>query len=137
MPRPAARWSRNPLPAGRPDAPAPRGAPPLAVGVRGRLGRAAELASANPPADSPDRHPAPAATVALALVHLERNELDASRSRLQQADAALRTDPDRLIGAVACLVAARGALARGNGPAAVDLIQRGRDSWATPPWLDH
>src|SRR3984957_5291635 len=112
------------------------GPPPLIEALRGRLSRAAELASANPPADSPDRHPAPAATVALALVHLERNELDASRSRLQQADAALRTDPDRLIGAVACLVAARGALARGNGPAAVDLIQRGRDSWTPPPWLD-
>ena len=111
----------------------------LIEALRGRLSRAAELASAaiNPPADSPARHPAPAATVALALVHLERNELDASRSRLKQADTALRTDPDRLIGAVACLVAARGALARDNGPAAVDLIQRGRDSWAPPPWLDH
>jgi LuxR family maltose regulon positive regulatory protein len=70
-------------------------------------------------------------------VHLERNELDACHSRLKQADAALRTDPDRLIGAVACLVAARGAVARNNGPGAVDLIQRGRDSWAPPPWLEH
>jgi LuxR family maltose regulon positive regulatory protein len=34
-------------------------------------------------------------------------------------------------------VAARGALARANGPAAADLIQRGRDSWAPPPWLEH
>ena len=111
----------------------------LIEALRGRLSRAAELASAaiDPPADSPGRHPAPSAAVALALVHLERNELDASRSRLKQADAALRADPDRLIGAVACLVAARGALARANGPAAVDLIQRGRDSWAPPPWLDH
>jgi LuxR family maltose regulon positive regulatory protein len=111
----------------------------LIEALRGRLSRAAELASAaiNPPADSPDRHPAPSATVALALVHLERNELDASRSRLQQADTALRTHPDRLIGAVACLVAARGALARDNGQAAADLIQRGRDSWTPPPWLDH
>ena len=111
----------------------------LIEALRGRLSRAAELASAaiNPPADPHDRRPAPSAAVALALVHLERNELDASRSRLKQADAALRTDPDRLISAVACLVAARGALARANGPAAADLIQRGRDSWAPPPWLDH
>jgi LuxR family maltose regulon positive regulatory protein len=110
----------------------------LIEALRGRLSRAAELASAaiDPPADSPDRHPAPAAAVALALVHLERNELDASRSRLKQADTALRTDPDRLVGAVACLAAARRALARDNSPAAVDLIQRGRDSWTPPPWLD-
>jgi LuxR family transcriptional regulator, maltose regulon positive regulatory protein len=111
----------------------------LIEALRGRLSRAAELASAaiNPTGESQARQPAPAAAVALALVHLERNELDASRSRLQQADTALRTHPDRLIGAVACLVAARGALARANGPAAADLIQRGRDSWAPPPWLDH
>ena len=111
----------------------------LIEALRGRLSHAAELASAaiNPPRDVQARQLVPPAAVALALVHLERNELDDSRSRLTQADAALRTDPDRLIGAVACLVAARGALARANGPAAVDLIQRGRDSWAPPPWLDH
>ncbi len=111
----------------------------LIEALRGRLSRAAELASAaiSPAGGSQARQPAPSAAVALALVHLERNELDASRSRLQETDAALRADPDRLIGAVACLVAARGALARVNGPAAADLIQRGRDSWAPPPWLDH
>ena len=111
----------------------------LIEALRGRLSRAAELAAAaiNPPGESQARQPAPSAAVALALVHLERNELDASRGRLKQADAALRTDPDRLISAVACLVAARGALARANGPAAADLVQRGRDSWAPPPWLDH
>jgi LuxR family transcriptional regulator, maltose regulon positive regulatory protein len=111
----------------------------LIEALRGRLSRAAELASAaiNPTGESQARQPAPAAAAALAFVHLERNELDASRSRLRQADTTLRTHPDRLIGAVACLVAARGALARANGPAAADLIQRGRDSWAPPPWLDH
>jgi LuxR family transcriptional regulator, maltose regulon positive regulatory protein len=111
----------------------------LIEALRGRLSHAATLAAPriNPAADAQARLPAPSAAVALALVHLERNELDASRSRLKQADAALRTDPDRMIGAVACLVAARGALAQDNGPAAVDLIQRGRDSWAPPPWLDH
>jgi LuxR family transcriptional regulator, maltose regulon positive regulatory protein len=111
----------------------------LIEALRGRLGRATELASSgiNPPADSHARLPAPSAAVALALVHLERNELDASRIRLKQVDAALRTDPDRLIGAVACLVEARAALARANGPAAAELIQRGRDGWASPSWLDH
>ena len=111
----------------------------LIEALRGRLSRAAELAAAgiNRPADSPVRPPAAPAAVALALVHLERNELDASLSRLKQADTALHHHPDRLIGAVACLVAARGALARANGPAAAELIQRGRDNWAPPAWLDH
>ena len=111
----------------------------LIEALRGRLSRAAELAAAgiNPPGESQAGPPAPSATVTLALVHLERNELDAARSRLKQADVALRTHPDRLIGAVACLVAARVALAQDNGPAAADLIQRGRDSWAPPSWLDH
>jgi LuxR family maltose regulon positive regulatory protein len=111
----------------------------LIEALRGRLSRAAELASAamNSPGESQARQPAASAAVALALVHLEHNELDASLSQLKQADAALRTDPDRVIGTVACLVTARGALARANGPAAMDLIQRGRDSWAPPPWLDH
>ena len=111
----------------------------LIEALRGRLSHAAELATTaiGLPGESQARQPAPSAAVALALVYLERNELGASRSWLKQADAALRTDPDRLVGAVACLVAARGALARDNSPATVDLIQRGRDSWAPPPWLDH
>jgi LuxR family maltose regulon positive regulatory protein len=111
----------------------------LIEALRGRLSRAAELAASgvNPPADSPVRPPALPAAVALALVQLERNEMDAFRSRLKQADAALHNHPDRLIGAVACLVAARGALARDNGTAAAELIQRGRDNWAPPAWLDH
>ena len=111
----------------------------LIEALRGRLSRAADLAAAalNPPGESQPRPPVPAAAVALAAVHLERNELDASRDRLKQADAALRTHPDRLTGALACLVAARGVLARSGGPAAAGFIQRGRDGWAPPPWLDH
>jgi LuxR family maltose regulon positive regulatory protein len=126
------------VPGGSYDRAARDGHLALIEALRGRLGHAAELAGAgtNPPADSQVRPPASTA-VALALVHLERNELDASRSRLKQAGAALRTYPDRLIGAVACLVAARGALARANGPAAAELIQRGRDGWTPPPWLNH
>ncbi len=111
----------------------------LIEALRGRLSHAAELATAgiDPPVDAHARPPTLPAAVALALVHLERNELDAARRRLEQAHAALRTHPDRLVGAIACLVAAREALTRANGPAAAELIQRGRDSWAPPPWLDH
>jgi len=114
----------------------------LIEALRGRLSRATQLAQAgtHPPGgggrgDPPV--PAAAAAAALALVHLERNELTGWRSQLRQAEASLRAHPDRLIGAVVCLVAARGALARGHGPAAAELIQRARASWSPPPWLDH
>ena len=71
------------------------------------------------------------------MVHLERNELNACRSQLKQAEAALQAHPDRLINAVACLVAARGALAQAHGSAALDLIACARESWSPPPWLSH
>ena len=63
----------------------------LIEALRGRLSRAAELASAaiNPSGDSPDRQLAPAAAVALALVHLERNEA----GRLPQPAEAGRRRP--------------------------------------------
>jgi LuxR family maltose regulon positive regulatory protein len=127
------------FPAGSCERAACEGHLALIEALRGRLGRAAALAAASikSPGESQGRRAVPSAAVALAVVHLERNELDASHDRLKQADAALRTHPDRLTSAVACLVAARGVLARANGPAAADLIQRGRDSWAPPPWLDH
>jgi LuxR family maltose regulon positive regulatory protein len=111
----------------------------LIEAMGGRLSRAAELAEAgtNPPADARGDPLDPSAAVALALVHLERNELNSWRGRLKQAEAALRAHPDRLIGAVACLVAARGALAQAHWPAAAELIQRARDGWSPPLWLDH
>ena len=71
------------------------------------------------------------------MVHLERNELNAFRSQLKQAEAALQAHPDRLINAVACLVAARGALAQAHGSAAMDLIACARENWSPPPWLNH
>ena len=55
----------------------------------------------------PVQHPNPAALVALAWVHLEHYELREAGCRLEQADAALGTSPDKLVGAVACLAAAR------------------------------
>jgi LuxR family transcriptional regulator, maltose regulon positive regulatory protein len=111
----------------------------LIEALHGRLNRAAELAEAktDPPADAPPGLPAPSVAVALALVHLERDELNASRSQLKLGEAALRAHPDRLMSAVACLVAARGAVARTHGAGAAELIQRARESWSPPPWLDH
>ena len=48
--------------------------------------------------------------MALAAVHVERNELRQAHGELKRAEAALRLHPDRLTGTVACLVAARKAL---------------------------
>ena len=52
------------------------------------------------------------------MVHLEHDELKACRSQLKQAEAILQAHPDRLVKAVACLVAARGALAQAHASAA-------------------
>ena len=89
----------------------------LVEALRGRLSRAAELAAQATAAAAAGeqrpgvRRPNPAALAALAWVHLEHHELRQARSRLKQLDAALGVSPDKLIGAVAFLAAARSALA--------------------------
>ena len=88
----------------------------LVEALRGRLGRAAELAS-QAAATASERRPSglgPAPLVALAWVHLARNELRETRNVVKRADAALGASPDKLIGAAAYLVAASGALAEGR-----------------------
>ncbi len=112
----------------------------LAEALRGRLRRAAQLAGqAALELDEhplPGQNPSPAALVALAWVHLERYELREAHGRLKQADAALGASPDKLIGAVAHLVAAGGALAEGRAAAAAQIIARARSGWPVPAWLD-
>jgi len=107
----------------------------LIEALHGHLNRAAELAAAA--TRLPSGAPVPAAAVALALVHLQRHEPAAWQRQLKQADIALRAHPDTLTGALACLAAARGALAQGRAPAALDLLRRARHGWSSPPWLDH
>lgn len=113
----------------------------LVEALRGRLGRAAELAARIPagPAAQERRpsaqHATPAALVALAWVHLERYELHEARRCLKQAEATLDTDPDKLIEAVAYLVAARGALAEGRATVAMQIIGRARTGRPVPAWL--
>jgi LuxR family maltose regulon positive regulatory protein len=116
-----------------------RGHLALLEALRGRLDCAAELADAAAVvhADGSAGRPGAAAAVALALVHLERNELNASRSQLKLADAALRAHPSKLISAVGCLVAARGSLAEGHAHATAEMARRARAGWSPPPWLDH
>jgi len=75
--------------------------------------------------------------VALAWVHLQRNELREATSRLKQADAALAGSPDQLIAAVGYLVAACGALAEGRAAVATQIIIRARAGRSIPAWLDH
>ena len=89
----------------------------LVEALRGRLHSAAKLAgraaaAAGAEEQPSGQHPAPAALVALAWVHLERNELRGARNRLRQADAALGASPDRLIESLACLVVACACLSR-------------------------
>ncbi|HLN68627.1 MAG TPA: LuxR C-terminal-related transcriptional regulator [Streptosporangiaceae bacterium] len=113
----------------------------LAEALRGRLSRAAELASQAVPVLGERRpagqHPDATPLVALAWVHLERNELHEARSFLKQADAALGESPDKLIGTVAYLVAAGGALAEGRPVVAAQIVTRARSGWPVPAWLDH
>ena len=113
----------------------------LVEALRGRLRSAAKLAGqAAAPAGAEEQpsgqHPAPAALVALALVHLERNELRGARNRLRQADAALGASPDRLIESLACLVVAYAGLAEGRGDVAAQIAARARSGWSVPAWLD-
>ena len=113
----------------------------LLEALRGRLNRAAELAAEASPAGQDGTEMAGpacgAAEVALALVHLERNERHDARDRLKRADAALRVRPERLVGAAACLVVARYRLAEGRAKAASEMIARARHGWSPPGWLDH
>jgi LuxR family transcriptional regulator, maltose regulon positive regulatory protein len=114
----------------------------LAEALRGHLARAAELAGEATAACAGDgprsqgRHARPAALAALAWVHLEHHELREARSRLTQVDTALRANPDKLIGAVACLTAAYSALAQGRAEAATQFVARARSAWSVPSWLE-
>jgi len=109
----------------------------LAAALRGRLGRAARLAGQATAACANDaQQPSPAALVALAWVDLERHEQRQVRRRLKQVDAALAVSPDRLMGAIACLIAAYSALAEGRGDVAVQYVARTRSGWDVPVWLE-
>jgi LuxR family maltose regulon positive regulatory protein len=74
--------------------------------------------------------------VALAWVDLERHEQRQVRRRLKQIDAALAVSPDRLIGAIACLVAAYSALAEGRSDVTLQYVERARSGWDVPAWLE-
>jgi LuxR family transcriptional regulator, maltose regulon positive regulatory protein len=112
----------------------------LAEAWRGRLRRAAELADRAAVLAACGRRPGqdqnPAALIARAWVHLERNELREARRCVKQADTVLDRTPDELIAAAAYLVTAGGALAEGRASVAMQIIIRARSRRPIPPWLD-
>ena len=112
----------------------------LVDALRGRLSLAAELAgeAAKITENSHDgiAEPILAANIALAYVHLERNELQQSDDQLVLAEAALRARPDKLMSALASLAAARRCLSEGRAGAAPEIIGRARHGWSPPGWLE-
>ena len=114
----------------------------LVEAMRGRLSHVIELA--DQAAEAAENHASglaefasPAATIALARMHLERNELRQAHGQLRLADGALRIAPDKLLGAIAYLIAARCQLAEGNAKAAADMLSHARQGWSPPRWLEH
>jgi LuxR family transcriptional regulator, maltose regulon positive regulatory protein len=115
----------------------------LAEALRGRLSRAVERADAAAEAmssggDDLTEHVIPGANVALALVHLQRGDMHGAHAQLKLAEAALRAYPDKLVSALAYMVAAQRCLAGGRGPATLEMIRRAREEWlpSPPGWLD-
>ena len=113
----------------------------LVAVLRGRLSHAVELiGQAGEATESIGgglaRQLPVAATVALASVYTERNEVQRAHGQLKLADATLRVSPDRLISAVACLTAAQRSLAGGHATAVVDMVRGARQGWTPPGWLE-
>jgi LuxR family maltose regulon positive regulatory protein len=108
----------------------------LVEALRGRLSRALTLAGRATLGTGEDQCPDAPALVALAFVHLQRNELREARGFLKQADTALGRCPDKLLSTAAYLIAAGGALAEGRATTVVDIVTRARSGGPLPAWLD-
>ena len=113
----------------------------LVDALQGRLSHAAELAAEAVQLTESSHdgiaEPPLAASAALAYVHLERNETQQSDDQLASAESALQGRPDKLMNAVASLIAARRRLADGRAGAASELVARARQDWSPPGWLEH
>src|SRR5262249_9198732 len=96
----------------------------LIEALRGRLAHAEELATESAGRRGEDTGPSPApgsaaAEVALASVHVDRNELAPARRWQKRADEALHARPDKLLGLAASLVAPRDSVAEVRATAAL------------------
>jgi LuxR family maltose regulon positive regulatory protein len=113
----------------------------LVEALQGRLGSAVlfagESAGTASHGDEQLEPVIPAASTALACVHLARCELRQAHDQLVFASAALRVHPDKLTSAVAILIAAASCLAEGRASAALELISRARQRWQPPRWLGY
>ncbi len=112
----------------------------LAGALSGRLNRATAMAAEalGTPTGAGGRLPmriSPAAHLAMAAVHVERNEPHQADERLKRVEAALRRHPDKMIAAVACLVAARKALAGGNPGTSLQIVRQAGQGGQLPAWL--
>jgi LuxR family maltose regulon positive regulatory protein len=99
-----------------------------------RAGQAAEAMSSG--GGDLTEHIISGAAVALAWVYLQQGDMQESHDQLKLAEAALRNCPDKLVGALACAVAAQRRLAEGRAPAAVDMLRSARQGWRPPAWLE-
>ncbi len=113
----------------------------LAEALRGRMSRAEELADEAMAAfanceSRPAQHPNPAALLAAAWARLENDGFRDAADLLRQLNSALTMSPDKLLGAMACLIAARGGLAEGHTAVAPQYLARARSGWQVPAWLE-
>jgi LuxR family maltose regulon positive regulatory protein len=115
----------------------------LVEALRGRLSRAAERAGQAADAMSHGggdlaEHIIPAANVALAWVCLQQGDTQEAHAQLKLAEAALQSGPDKLVSALACVVAAQRRLAGGQAAPATDMIRRAAQDWSPSPpgWLE-
>jgi LuxR family transcriptional regulator, maltose regulon positive regulatory protein len=115
----------------------------LVEALRGRLSCAVEHAEEAAEAtengsDELAGHIPPAASVALAFVHLQRDDMQQAHAQLKLAESALRICPDKLVSSVACMIAAQRCLAGGRTATASEMIRRARQDWSPSPpgWLE-
>jgi ATP/maltotriose-dependent transcriptional regulator MalT len=112
----------------------------LAEALRGRLDRAGELSgeamAAFAGGEQRPQRPGAAALLALAWVKTEDGGLREAADLLKQLNAALAVSPDKLLGAIACLVVARGGLAEGHPVMVAQYLARARSGWPVPAWLE-
>ena len=113
----------------------------LAEALRGRMSHAGELADEAMAAFAncgtrPAQYPNPAVLLAAAWVRLENDGLREAADLLRQLNSALTMSPDKLLGAMACLAAARGGLAEGHTALAAQYLARARSGWQVPAWLE-